>query len=142
SVQNQVKDLVNSVNHHVSKADSSRQIDVNTESSSTSISEIEETIVRELENINKSRVLHFVFRQLLQEYFSITYLDDVSFVYYNGYPESKRTVKLDQLQGLLSDVLINDEAVGNIQNQIYTYLCNIFDYEGNPTSFIEKVEEK
>lgn len=142
SVQNQVKDLVNSVNHHVSKADSSRQIDVNTESSSTSISEIEETIVRELENINKSRVLNFVFRQLLQEYFSITYLDDVSFVYYNGYPESKRTVKLDQLQGLLSDVLINDEVVGNIQNQIYTYLCNIFDYEGNPTSFIEKVEEK
>lgn len=142
SVQNQVKDLVSSVNHHVSKADSSRQIDVNTESSSTSISETEETIVRELENINKSRVLNFVFRQLLQEYLSVTYLDDVSFVYYNGYPESKRTVKLDQLQGLLSDVLINDEAVGNIQNQIYTYLCNIFDYEGNSTSFIEKVEEK
>lgn len=142
SMQTQVSNLVGSVSHHVSKADSMRQIEVNSESSSLRISETEETIVRELENINKSRVLNFVFRQLLQEYFSVTYLHDVSFVYYNGFPESKRTVKLAQLPEMLKDILVDDAAVSQVKNQIYSYLCSIYDYEGNPTSFIEKVEEQ
>lgn len=141
SLQTQVSNLVNSVSHHVSKSDSLRQIEVNTESSYTRITETEETIVRELENINKSRVLNFVFRQLLQEYFSITYLHDVSFVYYNGFPESQRTVKLAQLPAMLEEILVSDVEVNKVKNEIYTYLCNIFDYEGTATSFIEKIEE-
>ena len=142
SMQTQVSNLVGSVSHHVSKADSMRQIEVNSESSSLRISETEETVVRELENINKSRVLNFVFRQLLQEYFSITYLHDVSFVYYNDFPESKRTFKLDKLTEMLSEVLVDEDAVNEVKNQIYSYLCSIYDYEGNPISFIEKVEEQ
>jgi len=142
SVQTQVSNLVGSVSHHVSKADSMRQIEVNSESSSVRINENEETIVRELENINKSRVLNFVFRQLLQEYFSITYLYDVSFVYYNGFPESKRTVKLAQLPELLKEILVDDTAVNEVKNQVYSYLCSIYDFQGIPSSFIEKVEEK
>lgn len=141
SLQTQVGNLVNSVSHHVSKSDSLRQIEVNTESSYTRITETEETIVRELENINKSRVLNFVFRQLLQEYFSITYLHDVSFVYYNGFPESQRTVKLAQLPAMLEEILVSDVEVNKVKNEIYTYLCNVFDYEGTATSFIEKIEE-
>lgn len=141
SLQTQVGNLVNSVSHHVSKSDSLRQIEVNTESSYTRITETEETIVRELENINKSRVLNFVFRQLLQEYISITYLHDVSFVYYNGFPESQRTVKLAQLPAMLKEILVGEEEVNQVKNEIYTYLCNIFDYEGTATSFIEKIEE-
>lgn len=141
SLQTQVNNLVNSVSHHVSKSDSLRQIEVNTESSYTRITETEETIVRELENINKSRVLNFVFRQLLQEYFSITYLHDVSFVYYNGFPESQRTVKLAQLPQMLEEILVGEDEVNKVKNQIYTYLCNVFDYEGTATSFIEKIEE-
>lgn len=142
SMQTQVSNLVGSVSHHVSKSDSMRQIEVNSESSSLRTNENEETTVRELENINKSRVLNFVFRQLLQEYFSITYLHDVSFVYYNGFPESKRTVKLAQLPELLGEILVDENAVNEIENQIYSYLCSIFDYQGVPSSFIEKVEEK
>lgn len=142
SVQTQVSNLVGSVSHHVSKADSMRQIEVNSESSSLRINENEETIVRELENINKSRVLNFVFRQLLQEYFSLTYLHDVSFVYYNGFPESKRTVKLAQLPELLREILVDENAVNQVKNQVYSYLCSIYNYEGVPSSFIEKVEEK
>lgn len=142
SVQTQVSNLVGSVSHHVSKADSMRQVEVNSESSSLRINENEETIVRELENINKSRVLNFVFRQLLQEYFSITYLHDVSFVYYNGFPESKRTVKLAQLPELLREILVDENAVNEIKNQVYSYLCSIYDFQGTASSFIEKVEEK
>lgn len=141
SVQTQVGSLVGSVSHHVSKADSMRQIEVNSESSNLRITENEETIVRQLENINKSRVLNFVFRQLLQEYFSITYLHDVSFVYYNGLPESRRTVKLAQLPELLREILVNEEAVKEVKNQVYSYLCSIYDYQGAMSSFIEKVEE-
>lgn len=142
SLQTQVNNLVGSVSHHVSKADSMRQIEVNSESSSTRINETEETIVRELKNINHSRVLNFVFRQLLQEYFTITYLHDVSIVYYNGFPESKKSVKLAQLPQMLQSILIDENAVQEVKNQIYGYLCSVLDYEGTPMSFIEKVEDR
>lgn len=50
--------------------------------------------------------------------------------------------KLAQLPEMLKDILVDDAAVSQVKNQIYSYLCSIYDYEGNPTSFIEKVEEQ
>ena len=142
TIEQQVTNLNRAVDSHVSKADSQRQIDVNNESSSTNISEVEETTVREVENINKSRVLNFVFRQLLQEYFSITYLDDVSFYFTNGYPESTKKANLSGLDALLNDIMQTPQQVANLKTQILAYLSSIYDYEGTRRGFIECVEEK
>ncbi len=139
--QNMVRDLDSAITKHVSRADTLRQIDVNTESISTSVSEDEETIKRYLENYNKSRVLNFVFRQLLQEYFTITYLDKVTFSYTNGYPEHTKSCDLAGLEKMLSEILIDDTAVQAEANKIYTYLCNVFDYQGTKQQFIELVNE-
>lgn len=141
AIQTQVGILVNSTTRHTSKADSLREIEVNTSTTSTAISETEETIVRELENINKSRVLNFVFRQLLQEFISVTYLQDVSFVYSTGFPTQRKSCKLSGLEGMLQEILVDENAVETVKNQIYTQLCSIVDYNGEQHSLIEKVTQ-
>jgi hypothetical protein len=141
NIETSVKNINNTIDKTVSKADAHREIEINTETTSTSISETEETTMRMIENINKSRVLNFVFRQLLQEYFTITYLDDVSIIYSNGYPETRKTVKLSQLDALLNEVILDIAQINAIKNSIFTYLCNIFDYTGTAISFIEGVTE-
>jgi hypothetical protein len=141
TVQDQVRQLDSAITKHVAKADTKRQIDVNTESVDTSTAEEEETIKRSLYNPNKSRVLNFVYRQLLQEFFTITYLDNVTFSYSNGYPEYNKTCSLSDLEKMLSEILTNDTTVEEEANKIYTYLCNIIDYTGTKQSFIELVTE-
>lgn len=141
SMEQQVSVLTNATDTQVSKADSLREIEVNTDTTSTQVSETETTTVRELQNINLSRVLNFVFRQLLQEFITITYLEDVSIIFSNGYPESTQRVKLSDLDNLLNDVL-ETEQVEIVKNKIYENLCSVYDYEGTRTAFIEQVEEE
>lgn len=140
-ISNLSTSMQSAINHHVSSADTMRQIDINTETTSTFISEDEETIKRTIENYNKSRVLNFVYRQLMQQYLTIMYLDDVTFEYTNGYPERNRTCQLSNLEDMLTDLLVDGAAVLEVQNQIYAYLCNIVDNTGTKVSFIEKVTE-
>jgi len=143
SVEQQVSILTNATDTQVSKADSLREIEVNTDTTSTQLSETESTTIRELKNINLSRVLNFVFRQLLQEFITITYLDDVSIIFSNGYPESTQRVKLSDLDNLLNSVIVNEhENIETVRNAIYENLCSIYDYEGTRTSFVEQVEEE
>jgi hypothetical protein len=141
ALQTQTETLKGATSYQVQQADSLREVEVNTETSSTEISETEQTIVRELENINKSRVLNFVFRQLLQEFITITYLEDVSIMFTNGYPEKTRIVKLNQLDELLNEVLVEGDGIDEVRNFIYLQLCSIFDYTGTRVPFIEKVDE-
>lgn len=142
AVSQQVNTLNSAVSHHVQTADTQRQVEINTDVTETSVTETETTTTRVLENINKSRVLNFVFRQLLQEYYTITYLDDVSLVYSNGYDTSRKTGTLSSMENLLRAVLADPKAVDQVRTDIYRHLCNVPDYTGTRTSFIEKVTEK
>jgi hypothetical protein len=148
SISEHISSLNSALNTHSSQASSNRDVSVNTEVSSSSISEQTESTVRRLKNINLSRVLNFVFRQLLQEYVTITYLDDVSIVFSNGYPESRRVAKLANINDLLFEVL-KDGAVGSscadtinkTRKGIFRQLCNIFDHTGTRVSFMECITE-
>jgi len=139
SVETQNDVLNKSIAHHVNKSDSQRKIEVNAESLETSVVENEETITRELENINKSRVLNFIFRQLTQEFHTITYLDDVTIVYENGFPERNRSAKLSGMDELLSQVLKDAAAVKSVKDDILASLANILDYQGTAHCFVEQV---
>lgn len=141
NIGSQLTTFNSALDTHVTNSSNSREIEVNTETSSLQISGSEESIVRQLENINHSRVLNFVFRQLLQEYITITYLNDVSIVYSNGYPESKRVVKLANIDTLLKEVLVED-CVEDVRKGIIKLLCSVQDYEGTTTPFIECIEEE
>jgi hypothetical protein len=142
AVSQQVSTLNNAVSHHVQTADTNRQVEISTDVTETSISETTTTTTRTLENINKSRVLNFVVRQLLQAFETITYLDDVTLLYSNGYDTSRKTGSLSSMDNLLKSVLANDEAIERVQNDIYTHLCNIPDHTGTRVSFIEQVTEQ
>ena len=65
----------------------------------------------------------------------------MTFSYTNGYPEHSKSCSIADLERMLSEILISDDAVQIEANKIYTYLCNIVDYQGTKTQFIEKITE-
>ena len=142
AVSEQVSALNSAVSHHVQTADTQRQVEINTDVTSTEVVETETTTTRTLENLNRSRVLNFVFRQLLQEYYTITHLEGVSLVYSNGYDTSHKTGTLSSMNNLLRSVLIDTKAVESVRSDIFVHLCNVPDYTGTRVSFIEQVVEK
>lgn len=141
-IQQQTNNLISAVDHHVSGSNSERNISINTETMSTSTTETEELLTRHYHNPNQSCTANYVFRQLLQEYITITFLEDVSIQYYNGFPESRRVVQLSELDLLLEEVLVDEKAMTEVRNQIYRALCNIKDYQQQTVGFIEKVQEE
>ncbi len=141
---NTTNGLKKSMDRHVAQSESARKHDVNTEtqqSTSTTTGE-ENALVREIQNINHSRVLNFVFRELCQEYITVTYLNDVSFGFTKGYLGDGSTVKLDNLEGLLKSVLRTDKQVAEIKARLIDELANVYDYEGTRRSFVERKDEE
>jgi len=100
----------------------------------------EATTIRYLRNINLSRTLNLVFRQMLQEFVSVTFLNDASFVYTNGYPETEQVNNILTLDDLLKTV-IKTEHIAAVRKAVQLHFCNVFDYEGVKHSFIEKIVE-
>ena len=113
--------ISSALSSHVQQSTYNREINVNTESNSTSITENEESSIREIENINMSRVLNFIFKQVNQEYLTITYLNDVSLVYSNGYPESQLVAKLSDIDSFLKSVL-KDGEIDETRKLIIEYI--------------------
>jgi hypothetical protein len=138
-----VKTLNRSLSKQAQKSVSNRKVEVNTESTTTSTENIESSTTRILENINKSRTLNFVFRQLNQELITITYLDDLTFVFTNGYEEKKKVTKIDGLYNLLNEVFTNSADALSMYTDIINQYGNIYDYEdaSSPKRFLEKYTE-
>lgn len=139
---NSLRALNNAISKQFQRSSANRQIQVNSETDTSVTTQDETTIIRELENLNKSRVLNFVFRQLNQELVTITYLDDVTFVFSNGYEESRKVAKLDGLKQLLTEILQNSLDVDAVYANILNELSSIYDHNGDRESFIEEVEEE
>jgi hypothetical protein len=138
-----IKTLNRALSKQTQKSVSNRKVEVNTETSTTSTESEESTVTRVLENLNKSRTLNFVFRQLNQELITVTYLDDVTFVFSNGYEEKKIVTKIDGLLPMLEQVYTNPADAMVTFQEIVNQLGNIYDYEDaeHPKSFLEKYEE-
>jgi hypothetical protein len=137
---NYTKNINSAVEKHATTSNSNREVEVNTTTSATVTSGTSTSTTRELQNINHSRVLNFVFRQLLQEYITITFLKDVRFVFTNGYPESTRVVDIPDLKPFLRTIMVEDK-VKEVFNQLMKPYCKVYNYEGKRFSFIEKVVE-
>jgi hypothetical protein len=138
-----IKTLNRALSKQTQKSVSNRKVEVNTETSSTNTESEESNVTRVLENLNKSRTLNFVFRQLNQELITITYLDDVTFVFSNGYEEKKIVTKIDGLLQMLEEIITDPADAMTTFQEIINQLGNIYDYEDatNPKSFLEKYTE-
>ncbi len=136
------KTINKALTKHVEESQAQRKVEVNNETSST-ITEGEETsIVRELKNINLSRVLNFTFRQMNQEYIVITYIDDISLVYSNGYPETEEIARLQDMDEFLNKYIQDSGKLEELKNQIIMSVYNLRDYLGERQDcFIEKQDE-
>ena len=141
AISQQVSTLTSAVDHHVQTADTQRQVQINTDVTTSTVTENETTTTRTLENINRSRVLNFVFRQLLQAYDTVTWLDDVGLRYSNGFDSGEKSGSLSSLRAFLASVLVDEQAVETVQNDIFRQLCNVTDYTGTRVGFIEAVSE-
>ena len=122
---------------HVAQSNTSRNIEINTTTSEEVHEGEETTTVRELQNINKSRVLNFVFRQLLQEYISITYLSNIKIAYTNGYLDSLLVVDVEDLDELLEDIIIEDYRT-SVKTSILKKYLSVSNYEGDMVRFLEE----
>lgn len=96
------KSMTNALDKHTSRSSAAREVSVTTADEVAEESWEEATSERELANINLSRTLNYVFRQMNQEYVSVLHLTDLRVAYFDGYRESKDEVPLHQLDILLA----------------------------------------
>jgi hypothetical protein len=137
------KNITNATSKHVSKASAKRQTQVETSYEVKEQAGEETAIERELENINLSRTLNFVFRQLNQQFISLLHLVDVRVAYarldiddagnrHLTYEEAT----LAQLESLLAEHLVAD-ARSSVRDDIVTALKNVLDYQDQRHEVIE-----
>lgn len=136
-----VDTLSRALSKHVEQSSYKREVEVNT-TTSQSVSEGEsKSVVRVLKNINLSRVLNFVVRQLLQKYVTITYLHSVRVVFSNGFSESITPMELYALDEVLPQ-FIAEKHLKEAKAEILRPYCAVFNYRQEPKRFIEKVDRK
>ncbi len=135
----QTSSINNAVNKQSTQASAKRDVQVNTSSTTTTTETEETSIEREIENINVSRTLNFVFRQMNQEFHTVTHLVDVKIGYVNGDPNVAQTVSIGQVDTLLDAVINTEEQKKTIKNAIKTMLTRVVDYDGNiVTDFLQE----
>jgi hypothetical protein len=129
--------LSKALQKHTDSTNSSRTITVNSTTTDSLTESREESTVREIVNPNLSRVLNFVFRQLLQEYVSITYLNDIKIAFSNGYPGSYRLVSIEELDSLL-DEMIEAPHRQAVREKIFNEYNLVENYKGDAQLFIQQ----
>jgi hypothetical protein len=132
------KNVRKATDKHAAKSSAKRDVHVDTSYQVKEQTGEETSIQRELQNINVSRTLNFVFRQMNQEFYTILHLVDVRVGFFNGFAESRREVPLPQIDQLLEEVIIPEKR-DEVKKSILTALQNIVDYKDTLQSFVEEV---
>lgn len=140
------KNIANAVKKHAASASSKRDVQINTSYETRSTTSEENSIVRDIQNINVSRTLNFVFRQMNQEFITLLHLTDVRIGFFelkNVIVEGQqkevpvyREATLPQLDALLMEVIVPEKRQ-QVRNAILHQLMNIFDYQDRHHCFIE-----
>lgn len=136
--QESVKNVSNATQKHSARASAKREVDIDT-SFEVSERENEETsIERHVENINLSRTLNFVFRQMNQEFITFLHLTDVRIGFFNGDGQSRREVPLNEL-GRLLDEVVRPSKIAQVETIILDQLTGVRDYAGNVANVVDVV---
>ncbi len=129
SREESVKNISKAVESHTSKASAKREIDIDTAYEVTEKEGEEMSIERQLENINLSRTLNFVFRQMNQAFISFIHLTDVRIGYFDGRRESRIEVPISALDRLLNQV-VKPAAIADTRDIILEQLRGVRDHLG------------
>jgi hypothetical protein len=116
---------------HANTASAQRDVEINTNTEETTETGEETAIEREIENINVSRTLNFVFRQMNQEHVSILHLVDVKVAFWNGYPETRMEVPLYDLDRLLEYCVTLPADRDRVRRDVMFAVQEIRDWRGD-----------
>jgi hypothetical protein len=138
------KNIASATQKHAAKASSKRDVQVNTSFEVKEETGQETSIEREIENINLSRTLNFVFRQMNQEFISLLHLVDVRIGYFrvdqiDGRPDPVTTYReatLSQLDGLLEHVIVPEHRQ-DVRDTVLHQLEQVFDYRDERRALVE-----
>lgn len=127
---------------HSARASSKRDLEINTsseqKSSTTTTEETEQVIEREIENVNVSRTLNLVFRQMVQEFISVIHLTDVKIGLYDETAGPYPQYAIHELDKFIEEYFSDDPDVQALVLQnIISELFYIFDYQNQPRPFLE-----
>jgi hypothetical protein len=128
------KNVSSATEKHAQTASAQRDVTVNSTTTTTYETSEETAIEREISNINVSRALNFVFRQLNQEHVSILHLVDVRVAFFNGYIDTKMEVPLHEIDRLLEYCVTKPSDRATIKADILYLLRNVYDYRNEPQS--------
>ncbi|MET0395367.1 MAG: Ig-like domain-containing protein [Longimicrobiaceae bacterium] len=139
-----VKNISNATQKHVSKASARRDVQINTSYEVKETSGEETAVEREIENVNVSRTLNFVFRQMNQEFITLLHLVDVRLGFFKvvdveGQTEPRyvyREFTLPEVRTLLEDTIV-PEWRDAVRDAVVHQLTHIFDYREECRSFAE-----
>ena len=129
------KNVSNATQKHCAKASSKRDVQVNTSYEVKEETGEETAIERAIENVNLSRVLNFVFRQMNQQFITILALVDVRVAFFNGHQLAAREVALPQLDSLLEEYIVPARRA-EVRAAILEQIQDIRDYNDQPHPFI------
>jgi hypothetical protein len=125
------KNVSNATQKTTSKASSKRDVQVNTSYEEKEEEGQETSVEREIQNINVSRTLNFVFRQMNQKFITLLHLVDARVAFWDGDPNPNTSEKvelplyqLDRLKNYIKD----DTTLKKIRDTIIGELQNIYDY--------------
>jgi hypothetical protein len=151
SAREQLAKTVASVaTHHASKASANRDITVSTELEASESTEFETITERRLRNVNLSRVLNLVCRELNQEFVTYLSLHDVSVAFVNDrhvYDEVP-IYDIDRLLGkYLNEAWDGNPPAGRADPRTYvkTFLLDqmstVVDFQGERKQLLERADD-
>ena len=138
------KNISKATQKHTAKASAKRDIQINTSYEVKTETGEETAIERVIENVNVSRTLNFVFRQMNQEFLTVLHLLDVRVGYlaiFGDAPDQQtyKEVSLPQLDALLKEVIVPEpRIVQKVKAAIIHQLENVFDYRDVKHAFVEE----
>lgn len=134
-----VKNVTNATEKHAARASAKREVEVNTSYEETVRTEEEIAIERQIENINLSRTLNFVFRQMNQQFVTLLHLTDVRIGFFNGDRASRREVPLSRLDALLAEV-VKPEKRATVRAVVLEQLSAVRGIDGVPVDVVRRVQ--
>ena len=134
------KDISKAASRHAAEASAKRDVKIDTSEELKTETSTETVTEREIQNINLSRTLNFVFRQMNQEFYSILHLTDIRVAFSNGMIGADRIyreVALSQLDSLLEEFVLEEQRPA-VLRQIAQELATIYDYADNRVPFVQR----
>lgn len=134
-----VKNVSNATEKHSSRASAKREVEINTSYEVSEKARHETEVSRDIENINLSRTLNFVFRQMNQEFITFLHLTDVRIGFFNGDPATRMEVSIASIDDLL-EAVVKEGNRPTVRGVILDQLSAVRDRDGNTVDVVREVQ--